>query len=104
MFKPQQAGHAFGDHRFTSVRQRGEQWSQRGARLETGNAQQDQIVVCGDGDFGEDGIFFQFGQLRFAQAAALNPRETAVAVEDAQVAPHFAFGITVRGKQMLIGG
>jgi hypothetical protein len=56
----------------------------------TGHPQQNQIVVGGDGDFGE--IFFQFGQLRVAQAAALNPR---VAAEYAQVAPHLAFG-TVR--------
>ncbi len=45
--------------------------------------------------------FFQLGQLRVAQAAALNPREAALATEYAQVAPHLAFGITVGGKQML---
>ncbi len=69
--------------------------------LEAGYSQQNQIVVGGNGDFGEDGIFFQLGQLRVAQAAALNPREAALATEYAQVAPHLAFGITVGGKQML---
>jgi hypothetical protein len=45
--------------------------------------------------------FFQLGQLRVAQAAALNPGKSRPAAEYAQVAPHLAFGITVRGKQML---
>ena len=101
VFKPQQAGGAFADHRGGSVGQGGEQRRQRGARLEAGYSQQNQIVVGGNGDFGEDGIFFQLGQLRVAQAAALNPREAALATEYAQVAPHLAFGITVGGKQML---
>jgi hypothetical protein len=35
------------------------------------------FVVGGDGDFGEHRVFFQFGQLRIAQAAALNPGKTA---------------------------
>lgn len=49
----------------------------------------------------EKTAYFQLGQLRVAQAAALNPREAALATEYAQVAPHLAFGITVGGKQML---
>ena len=101
MFKPQQAGGVFADHRGGRVGQGGEQRRQRGARLEAGHPQQNQIVVGGDGDFREDGIFFQFGQLYVAQAAALDPCEAAVAAEYAQIAPHLAFGVTVGGKQML---
>ncbi len=58
VFKPQQAGGALADHRGGSVGQGGEQRRQRGARLEAGYSQQNQIVVGGNGDFGEDGIFF----------------------------------------------
>ena len=46
---------------------------QRGARLETGNAQQHGFIVGGDGHFREHRILFQFSQLRFTHAAPFNP-------------------------------
>ena len=104
MLKPQHAGSAFADHLFLGVRQLTKQRRQRSARLETGNAQQHGFIIGGDGHLREHRVFFQFGQLRIAQAAALNPRKTLVAAENAKIAPHLALGVTMRGKQMLLVG
>ena len=104
MFKPQQAGHAVGDERFVAARKFAEQRRQRGAGLETGNAQQDVFIIGGNGHFREHRIFLQFSELGIAQAAAFNPGKTTVAAENPQVAPHLALGIAVRGKQMPIVG
>jgi hypothetical protein len=59
------------------------------------------IVRC-NSDFGKDRVFFQFGQLGIAQAAALNKGKPVLTAEQTQVAPHFAFWIAVRGQQMLV--
>ena len=104
MLKPQHAGSAFADHLFLGVRQFAQQRRQRGARLETGNAQQHGFIIGGDRHLREHRVLFQFGQLRITQAAAFNPCKTLIAAENAQVAPHLALGVTVRGKQMLLVG
>ena len=62
------------------------------------------FVVCGNGDFGKDRVFFQFFELGVSQAAALNKGKAVLTAEQTQVAPHFAFWVAMGGQQVLVFG
>ena len=76
--------------------------SQRGARLETRNAQQYRIVVRCDSHFRKHGVLFQRGQLGVTNATALNPGEAFILAEQTQITPHLAFRVAMGHQQMLI--
>ena len=62
------------------------------------------FVVRDDSDFGKDCILFQLFELRISQAAAFNKGKTVLTAEKTQIAPHFAFGVTMRRQQVLVFG
>ncbi|MND55159.1 hypothetical protein D3C80_462340 [compost metagenome] len=84
------------------VRQAVENTRQRRTRLKTGYAQQHRFVIGGDGEFGKHRIFFDFSQLAVQHAAAFQIGKAFTAMEQTQVAPHFAFGVAVAAQHVLV--